>query len=145
MTIDRIDWHGEWAENHGFPYENGGTHIGMYLAWIIQHHLEGEFHQQENSEQLEKVRTRQITGRQFLIESCDEKFWEEDLNPEAYEFTKVYYDVDNPQYFKDYDEILVQKFDLTSIFAVADTWENYDLIAVMISKRYQEWKQANLK
>lgn len=32
MAIDRINWHGESAEKAGFPYENGGTHIGIFLA-----------------------------------------------------------------------------------------------------------------
>lgn len=38
MAIDRIDWNGESAEQAGFPYENGGTHMGIYLAWMICHH-----------------------------------------------------------------------------------------------------------
>ena len=31
MAIDRIDWHAESAEKAGLSYENGGTHIGIYL------------------------------------------------------------------------------------------------------------------
>ena len=36
MAIDRMDWHygGDYPE--GLPTENGGTHIGFYLTWIIQ-------------------------------------------------------------------------------------------------------------
>lgn len=30
MAIDRIDWHGESAEQAGFPYENGG-HILEFI------------------------------------------------------------------------------------------------------------------
>ena len=99
MAIDRIDWNGEWAEWVGFPYENGGTHIGIYLAWIINNHLEGEFHQEESTEELQRVRDRQITGREFLSSMCDEKFWEEDLSAEAFAFTQAYYETND--YFKD--------------------------------------------
>lgn len=139
MAIDRIDWHGESAEQTGFPYENGGTHIGIYLAWIINNQLEGEFHQEESADELEQVRTRQMTGRQFLINMCDEKFWEEDLNEQGFEFTQAYYE--SHQYFKDYDEILVDAKGLTDTYAVDDTWDNYDLMAVVISQKYAQWQQ----
>lgn len=139
MAIDRIDWHGESVEQAGFPYENGGTHIGIYLAWIINNQLEGEFHQEESVDELEQVRTRQITGRDFLINMCDEKFWEEDLNPQGFEFTQAYYE--SHQYLKDYDEILVNAQGLIDTYAVDDTWENYDLMATMISQKYQQWKR----
>jgi hypothetical protein len=139
MAIDRIDWHGESAEQAGFPYENGGTHIGIYLAWIINNQLEGEFHQEESVDELEQVRTRQITGRDFLINMCNEKFWEEDLNPQGFEFTQAYYE--SHQYLKDYDEILVNAQGLIDTYAVDDTWENYDLMATMISQKYQQWKR----
>ena len=139
MAIDRIDWHGESAEQVGFPYENGGTHIGIYLAWIINNQLEGEFHQEESANELEQLRTRQMTGRQFLINMCDEKFWEEDLNEQGFEFTHAYYE--SHQYFKDYDETLVDARGLTDTYAVDDTWDNYDLMAVVISQKYAQWQQ----
>jgi hypothetical protein len=139
MAIDRIDWHGESAEQAGFLYENGGTHIGIYLAWIINNQLEGEFHQEESADELEQVRTRQMTGRQFLINMCDEKFWEEDLNEQGFEFTQAYYE--SHQYFKDYDETLVDARGLTDTYAVDDTWDNYDLMAVVISQKYAQWQQ----
>lgn len=142
MAIDRIDWHGESAEEAGFPNENGGTHIGIYLAWIIQHHLEGEFLQEESAEELEQVRNREITGREFLISMCDEKFWEEDLNPEAFVFTQHYYE--SHQYFKDYDEALEKNLGLTNTYAAEDTWASYDLIAPIISERFEAWKKSKV-
>jgi len=139
MAIDRIDWHSESAEQAGFPYENGGTHIGIYLAWAINNHLEGEFHQEESEEELQQVRDRKITGRDFLIQMCDEKFWEEDLNEQAFAFTQAYYE--SNQYFNDYNEILVHSKGLSDTYAVEDTWENYDLVAAIISQKYAEWKK----
>ncbi|ENU58614.1 hypothetical protein L291_4062 [Acinetobacter guillouiae MSP4-18] len=109
------------------------------MAWIINNQLEGEFHQEESADELEQVRTRQMTGRQFLINMCDEKFWEEDLNEQGFEFTQAYYE--SNQYFKDYDEILVDARGLTDTYAVDDTWDNYDLMAVVISQKYAQWQQ----
>ena len=44
MSYDRADWHygGDYPKD--MPPENGGTHIGIFLAWAIIHHLEGDLH-----------------------------------------------------------------------------------------------------
>ncbi len=140
MAIDRMDWHygGDFPED--LPDENGGTHIGMYLAWIINNDLQGELHNEESSESLQDVKSRKITGRDFLIDQCDEKFWEEDLNDEGVTFTEFYY---SENYFEDYAEVLAEN--LSSTYHVANTWENYDKIALVIDKRFDDWKKSQSK
>ena len=72
---------------------------------------------------------------------CDERFSERDLNAEGNAFAQYYY-VDEAgrrgPYFADYKQILVAG--LPSFWHVADTWDNYDKIAAVISQRYEEWK-----
>jgi len=81
MAYDRVDWHygGDYPKD--LPPENGGTHIGIFLAWAIIHNLEGELHHEDERDQkaLQAIRDRTMTGRDFLIRQCDEKFWEEDF------------------------------------------------------------------
>lgn len=139
MTYDRIDWH---SSGDNFPsnlsYESGGTHIGMFLAWIIQNDLIGQLHIDESKESLERVKNRQMTGRDFLIKECDIRLWDEDLNEEGNSFAKYYYaDEDYKQYIYDYEEVF-NNYD--SLYQVEDTWSNYDKIKPVIDKRYQEWK-----
>ena len=42
-------------------------------------------------------------------------------------------------YFSDYEEVLGRG--LPSMYHVADTWENYDKIAPVISSRFSKWRQ----
>jgi hypothetical protein len=44
MAYDRIDWHsgGEYPDD--LPAENGGIHIGMFLAWAFGQGMAGEVH-----------------------------------------------------------------------------------------------------
>ena len=88
MAYDRADWHygGDYPE--GLPPENGGTHIGMFLAWAIMNGLEGESHREESPTSIAAVRARQMTGREFLFKECDEKFWDEDLSDEGNAFAE---------------------------------------------------------
>jgi hypothetical protein len=141
MAIDRADWHSDGDFPAELPPENGGTHIGLFLAWIIHNNLQGELHE-ESREELEAVRARRMTGREFLFHSCDGKFWEDDLNVEGNEFAAAYYTGENGQgsgeYISDYEELLTSG--LPSMYHVEDTWANYDIIASVIDRRYANWR-----
>lgn len=136
-SIDRIDWHQTDNFPENVPIENGGTHIGMYLNWIIDNNLIGEFHLTESTNAIEDVKTRKITGRDFLIEYCDGKFWDEDLSEIGLKFTEDYYSTD--KYFGDYAEALDSNQE--SIYEYENSWENYEKIKVVIDKRYKDWKR----
>lgn len=143
-SIDRADWHYGGDYPNDLPIENSGTHIGMYLNWIIENEFIGELHLNDSKEGIESVKSKQITGRDFLFKYCDEKFWEEDLNEEGLEFTKFYYQNPNDpedaygQYIDDYVDTIGEEFD--SLYEIPNSWENYDKIAKVITKRYDKWK-----
>ncbi|MFO0979561.1 MAG: hypothetical protein U0996_24380 [Planctomycetaceae bacterium] len=142
MAIDRADWHSGGDFPSELPSENGGTHIGMFLAWIILNGLQGEFHDEESPDELLAVRQRQMTGRDFLFRCCDGKFWDEDLSDEGKRFACAYYSGPSGngygQYIDDYEDNLAES--AASIYHVADTWENYDVLAPVITRRYESWK-----
>lgn len=141
MTYDRMDWHSENNFPENLPSENGGTHIGMFLAWIINNNLIGQLHLEHSIESIEEVKNRQITGRNFLIDECDSKFWPEDLDDEGIEFANFYYSNDSScGYADDYAEVFDQ---YETLYHVEDNWSNYDLINPVITKRYTEWKDIN--
>lgn len=148
-SIDRADWHYDGEFPEGLPRENGGTHIGMYLNWIIDNDLIGELHLEESIIEIEDVKARKINGRDFLFDYCDEKFCEDDLNEEGLNFTKYYYqDSKNPeegfgQYFEDFEDALTKQYD--TIYEVPNTWENYDQVAKRINKAYLKWKKKDNK
>jgi hypothetical protein len=97
-------------------------------------------HQTESAESLAAVRERRMTGREFLFKECDEKFWEEDLSDDGNAFAHAYYESkdDSWAYLTDYADLLAD--DVPSLYDVADTWENFDLLAPIIDRRHAEWK-----
>jgi hypothetical protein len=142
MAYDKMDWHygGNFLDE--FPQENGGTHIGMFLAWAIIHRLSGEFHDEESPDALTAVIERQMTGREFLLRMCDERFWEEDLSDDGNRFASAYYAGTDGNaygpYIDDYEAILGSRY--PTLYHTADSWENYDLIAEQISRRYDAFR-----
>jgi len=135
-TIDRADWHFGNNFPKNIPDENGGTHIGMFLNWIIDTGLIGEIHLKDSEKGIYKVRKRQITGRDFLFDYCDGKFWNEDLNILAIQFTEDYYSSD--KYFDDYADALAKSTE--TIYHVDNNWDNYETIKKILDKRYHKWK-----
>src|SRR5579864_5438778 len=89
-AYDKAKWHYDGDYPKDLPRENGATHIGMFLAWVIANGLEGELHRDQSTEALERVRQRQMTGRTFLIEQCDEALTNEDLNEVGNAFATAY-------------------------------------------------------
>ena len=135
-----MDWHynGDFPDDQ--PVENGGTHIGLYLTWIINNNLISEIRQKEDSESIDLVKRRRMTGRDFLITVCDQEFEVDDLNEEGLQFTRYYYGDENDMkdYIIDYLEALAG--DLESVYHVDNTWDNYDKISKVIDRRFKEWK-----
>ena len=138
MTYDRADWHygGEFPSE--LPPDKGGTHIGMFLAWAAKSGLIGSFHLQNSSSYLEQLSRREITGCEFLVHACDEKFWPEDLSEEGNSFAREYYESD---YFEDYFDTLAS--DLPTVYHVQDTWENFDRLCPVLENRFNEWKNKS--
>lgn len=140
-SIDRADWHYGNDFPKSLPEENGGTHIGMYLNWIIDNDLIGEIHLIESKNGIEKVKTGEITGRDFLFDYCDGKFWNQELNELGLEFTESYYS--SNKYFRDYSNVLAK--DLDNIYEVKDNRQNYTIIKGKLDQRFKKWNSQKNK
>lgn len=137
MIYDRADWHYKGDYPDDLPPQNGGTHIGIFFAWLVNQHLESESMTIAFSSELDGIRARTLSGREFLAKLRDGELAEGDLNETANAFARSYYDSDI--YFKDYAEVLAGG--LPSLYHVDDTWDNYDLMAQRIDERYRAWQK----
>ena len=117
---------------------NAGTHIGMYLAWIIQMRLESFQLRQTVAAAVEEVRNKQLTGREFLFAHCNGRLASEALNKEAQAFTDFYY---VEQYLHDYDNVLVKK--AASSYTVADSWANFERLTKVMDQRLSDYRGDN--
>ena len=136
MSVDRVDWHAHGDFPLDLPLENGGTHIGMFLAWALLNGLGGELHRDDASGALASLKARKITGRQFLVAECDAKLTDASLDEEGGAFADAYY---HAPYLQDYADVLAG--DLPTLYHVGDTWENYDRLAPVITRAFETWRK----
>ncbi|KMQ69292.1 hypothetical protein ACM39_04155 [Chryseobacterium sp. FH2] len=148
---DDASWHcgGDFPE--GLPEKNGVTHTGMFLNWCIQNDLISD-ELKEDEEEIQKLMRREITGAEFIMDSMDGKFSEYDLNDLGNAFAQDYYkdDTDFGNRFSSFADDYVNIFDAKAeendyeyetFYHIEDTYENYDLMKLVIDHRFQEWKE----
>ncbi|WP_407405058.1 hypothetical protein [Chryseobacterium sp.] len=150
---DDASWHtgGDYPED--LHEENAATHIGMYLMWCIENKLISEELIEHAPEQIQKVKNREITGAEFLIEYCDGQLDDDDLSDLGNLFSNDYYDEEslyaekNNTYVDDYTQTFEKKaeeqdFAYETVYHIEDDFENYDLVQPIISQRFEGWKAS---
>lgn len=151
MAYDRIDWHSGGDYPADLPEENGGIHIGMFLAWALGRGMAGGIHLEESAEALKRLKRRELTGLEYLLEYCDGKFWDEDLDERGNAFAADYYDGQSAfatqygSYLSDYCEVFnrlaaEQGREYPSIYHVENSWENYDRLKPVLDDRFAQWE-----
>lgn len=111
------------------------NHIGFFMTWIIQHHYEGEIHEDEQ-EALEKVRKEEMLGVDFFLDYCDGKLLIDDFSNEILPFVSAYYE----QYIHEYNVWVVNELcDLPLEFV--GTWEDYHKFEHIIDEAYADYKE----
>jgi hypothetical protein len=136
MVYDKAKWHSDGNFPKGLPSENGGTHIGIFLAWAINHGMAGPDLVADAVAQIEALRLRQTTGRSILFRQLDGVLSDEDLNDDGNAFAAKYY----KQYMGEYDRLI--RKELPSAYHAADDWQTYDRVAEMIDRRHAEFRQS---
>lgn len=137
MKYDDASWHygGDFPKD--LPIEAGATHIGMFVAWALLSGLAGAIHLEDFPEELERLKTKQITPGQFFMNACDGKFTDGDLNERGNAFASHYFDHTRGRYLQDYEATLGS--DNPTLYHVADTWDNFDRLEPILDRRFSEW------
>lgn len=100
MAIDRIDWHWD-AISDEIPddehWERAGAHIGYFIEWAYKKGFAPTNPEIHDVDESKKVVESEKNGIQFLIEDCDTKFCEDELNEQGQKFASFAYEeyVDN--------------------------------------------------
>lgn len=138
-VYDKAKWHykGDFPDDLE-PFQ-GYVHTGMFLGWCIDAGLVSERFCNELKEEIEQFKQHKLTGSQIFKRCCDGALMLEDLTATGNRFAMAYFEFNNGRYLHDYETTLGQN--LPSIYHVADTWENYEQLKVVLDNRFFEWQR----
>ncbi|HRL20528.1 MAG TPA: hypothetical protein PLG97_01060 [Alcaligenes sp.] len=137
VKYDAVDWHvgGEYPADLG-P-QGGRTHIGMYLAWLVERRLLSDDFVGRFPNQVRQCRDRMMKGSQLLQECCDDVLVSEDMSDVGKAFSDFYYD---DFYLDDYVDTLDDEA-LPSIYHVQDDWATFKILRPVLEERYARWRE----
>ncbi len=106
--------------------------------------MAGDIHTKDFPDGLAALRNRDITPGAFLIQHCDEKFTDEDLNATGNAFANDYYEQESGGYLTDYESIFMRstlfRRRMKSLYHVPDTWNNFYKLSPTLEKRFFAWR-----
>jgi hypothetical protein len=108
MTFDRIDWHMEAITedlSKDELLERAGAHIGYFIEWAYKKELAPDNPETNDINKCQKVINSEVNGIRFLIDNCDTKFWDVDLNTQGQSFAIFAYN----KYIENLESILGHK------------------------------------
>lgn len=127
-VYDKLDWHTDAALEAGQPGENAFTHIGFYLAWLIDHDL----HDLDRlpADHVAAVKGAEMTGSD-LADDIDGKLISDVLSPEGRRFSDARYRAYLDEYTSTFHDL--------PEYGVADEPANFARIVPAIDRLYATW------
>lgn len=135
-VYDRADWYVPGANIPADmqPY-NAMTPTGFFIQWALENGLVSDRFRQETAEVISAVLFRKLTPI-HLYAAWQGVFDSTMLSDRGNAFAQKYFDHDGGFYLIDYAETFIE---YDHHYRPEPTWENYELVAPLISMRYDEW------
>ena len=139
LEFDDWHWHTEGAFPKGQAPEQGYVHIGMFLAWLIEHDMLGPKWVARTGTQPEIASIREAAVSPCALrDKTGGRLSSDMMTLEGASFAGAYY---APQYgyTADWRWVFGKPADK---YAVPESWETYERIAVVIDMRYKSWVKS---
>ncbi len=139
--IDHIEWHTDEEYPSDVPTENALNHMGFYWAWAVNKDLVHPQLAQEMTKHLDAIKNREMTGKKCVSEYLGKHLQLSFFNEIGERFTAFYYEDEEEGYgnfIHDYVDTLDIE-SLPSMYHAEDGWENYDKLAPVFDRAYDEW------
>lgn len=136
IVYDSVDWHlgGDFPDD--LDDAAARTHIGVFLAWIVERGLLAEDVARDNADEVAAVRAGELSGSDFLRDCCDDVLSADVLSEEGDAFARDYYEA---LYLDDYVDL--SDDDLPTIYHEPDSPEKRAEVRAVLDERFAEWQR----
>jgi hypothetical protein len=138
-VFDKAIYHRESVESDRLPDSQAFVHTAFFIVWCVEKDLINDKFKQQFNNQIVKVKSKQVSPTK-LFQDMGGIFIGGILTLEGYNFAMKYFHLSNGQYLKDYEKLNFVTRKNKSIYAVEDTWLNYEIVRKLLDKKYSKWK-----
>jgi hypothetical protein len=142
-VYDKAKWHfgGDFPDD--LDDFQGYVHTGMFLGWLIDNDLMSDEFKSDHEEEIKEFGVKELTGSQIFERCCDGVLMLEDISELGNRFALHYFDFDKGKYLADYEATLSSG--LPTMYHVADEWNNYIKLKVVLDNRFSDWNNQKNK
>jgi predicted DNA-binding WGR domain protein len=139
IIFDNASWHYGGDFPSDLDNHQAYIHTGLYIGWLLREGLFTSVFQKDNKEGISRFLHKDITAPDFYEKYMDGKFMSYELSDQGIAFTIYYFDTDfsRSMYINDLITILCKN--ISSVYYIKDNWQNFEIMADLINKRYQNW------
>lgn len=138
-VFDKAKYHFQSVESDKLEETQAFVHTAFFIDWCVDKDLVNENFKKDFANQIEKLQKRLISPSELYIE-MDGVFLGGILTLKGYNFAMNYFHLSHGKYLKDYESLKSLARVKNSIYAVENTWTNYDIVKSMIDKKFDKWK-----
>ncbi len=131
MIYDSLDNHLSAAGG----IDRAAVPLGFYVAWLANLKLLSEAFEDANQTLVMRVRYRDVKGSELLTAGCGGELAGDMLSPAGQAFSERYLP---DRYLADFRSVFGD-----DVYAVSDSWQQYDRIAPLITRVYMRGGQAD--
>jgi hypothetical protein len=142
-VYDKAKWHYDGEFPDDLDEFQGFVHTGMFLGWLVDNDLMSDQFNSDFEEEIQEFKKQKLKGSQIFERCCDGVLMLEDISELGNRFALHYFDFDTGKYLADYEATLANS--LPTMYHVADTWDNYKKLKVVLDKRFSEWENQDNK
>jgi len=139
LVYDKAKYHLEGDFPKDLPKRQAYVHTGMFVAWLALNALFSQQSMLDFKEAMSPIQ-KGVNPPASLYVAMDGVLSSDMLSVIGNAFAQYYFDFEKGLYLEDYENILCCNNE--SFFDVADTWENYHLIAAKITRRFATWQAS---
>ncbi len=117
-------------EKAGAP-DRAAMHMGLFLAWCANHDLLSQACKRQHADVILRTRVRELDGSELFVRMASGRLDTSFLSEAGRRFVDAYYE----DYLDDYAGTL--GLDPAYPYADLDAWNAYDLVAPVLTRRFQ--------
>ncbi len=136
--FDKAKYHLQSVQNDKLDERQAFVHTAIFIDWCLNKGLLTQEFQEKYLQTILHIKIKACLPTQLYVE-IGGVFTGRILNLKGYNFAMHYFHLSNGKYLKEYEKLFDLKNRKVSFYSIADDWDNYEKVAIMLDNKFDNW------